>query len=388
MFRYLGCCLSLILLLTGCGTQSRSQPVVGKKPRMPSAVNVPSPKGYRVETIATGLNVPWDIAFPSKSRMYVTERPGRVRLIENGKLRAKPYAIIRSVSAEAEGGLMGIALDPDYPKTKYVYLMYTYSSGGAPYNRVSRFTDTGSGLTAEKTLTKGIRGHLYHDGGAIRFGPDGMLYVGTGDAGQPDLAQRRNSLNGKILRMTPDGKAPTDNPFPGSLVYALGFRNVQGLAWNPSNGDLWATNHGPSGEFGLEARDSVFIVEKGGNYGWPKSLGVTDVRGVKAPVLFFPGSAVPPALATFYRGSLMPDLRGNLFFATLRSEFLARVVLSGSREIDRIERWFATGNNRGRFGRLRAVVEGPDGALYVSTSNRDRRGRLNPGDDRIIRISR
>lgn len=388
MFRYLGCCLSLVLLLTGCGTQSRSQPVVGKKPSMPTAVNVPFPKGYRVETIATGLNVPWDIAFPSRSRMYVTERPGRVRLIEDGKLRAKSYATIKSVSAEAEGGLMGIALHPDYPKPRYVYLMYTYRFRGKPYNRVSRFMDTGSGLKGEKILVGGIRGHLYHDGGAVRFGPDRMLYIGTGDAGQPDLAQKRDSLNGKILRMTPDGKAPTDNPFPGSLVYALGFRNVQGLAWNPSNGDLWATNHGPSGEFGLEARDSVFIVEKGGNYGWPKSLGVTNVRGVKPPVLFFPGSAVPPALAMFYSGGKMPNLRGDLFFATLRSEYLARVVLSGPRKISRLERWFATGRNRGRFGRLRVVVEGPDGAIYISTSNRDRRGRQHSGDDRIIRISR
>ncbi|MBI2842982.1 MAG: PQQ-dependent sugar dehydrogenase [Armatimonadetes bacterium] len=356
--------------------------VVGEKPPMPEPVRRPRPEEYSVETFVSGLVVPWDMAFASKDRVYVTERPGRVRLIENGKLREEPYARIE-VIAEGEGGLMGIALHPRYPDPSYVYLMYTARDG----NRISRFTDTGSGLADEKPLVKSIPSASVHNGGIIRFGPDGMLYAGTGDTFERELAQDKSSLAGKILRMTPEGDRPADNPFPNSLVYALGLRNVQGLAWNPKNGDLWATMHGPSGEGGLQAKDAVFIVPKGGNCGWPRVIGVTDRRGVVDPVLFFPDVAMPPALAAFYNADLMPELRGNFFFASLRGEHLQRVILSGTGTISRIERWFETGTHEGVYGRLRAVVVGPDGALYVSTSNRDNRGSVRPGDDRILRIS-
>lgn len=367
-------------------TGNLPNPTVGSKPPMPEAISRPTVKEYRVQTWVSGLDVPWDIAFVSKTRAYVTERPGRVRLVLNGKLQTAPYAVIRSAAA-GEGGVMGIALDPQYPRRKFVYIMYTYRSGGAPYNRVSRYTDTGKGLANEKIIISGIRGQMFHDGGALRFGPDGLLYVGTGDAGRPASAQDKSSLNGKILRMTIDGKAPADNPFPGSVVYAYGFRNVQGLAWNPRDGRLWATMHGPTGEFGLEAMDCVFIVKKGGNHGWPSSLGVTGVPGITPPVLWFPSFSVPPALATFYNSNPMPGLKGNFFFCSLRDEDMYRVVLSGPKTISRIERWFNRGVHDGVYGRMRAVVVGPDGALYISTSNRDGRDGIHAGDDRILRIS-
>ncbi len=361
------------------------KPLVGKKPPMPATEVITDP-AYRVEAIATGLIVPWDIAFVSKDRAYVTERPGRVRILEGGKLRAKPYAII-PVSAEGEGGLLGIALHPMYPDPRWVYLMYTYKNDNRTFNRVSRFTDTGDGLKDEVVVVEGINGALFHNGGALRFGPDGMLYVGTGDARVPESAQDKSSLNGKILRMTPEGNIPPDNPFGNSMVYAYGLRNVQGLAWNPENNDLWATMHGPTGEFGLHAMDSVFIVAKGDNCGWPRSLGVTDVRGVTPPVLFYPGSSVPPGLCTFYTGSLMPKLNGNFFFASLAGEHLQRIVLSGPKKIIKIQRWFETGTHKGKYGRLRAVVQGPDGALYITTSDQDRRGSVHKGDDKILKIS-
>lgn len=401
--RYFGILIAVaVLLVAGCDegpsapeeTNSSAteadlpppgQPVVGDKPPMPEPVARPTLDNYRVETYASGLVVPWDIAFVFSDRAYVTERPGRVRLIENGRLRPEPYARINAVD-QGEGGLMGIALHPDYPNPRWVYLMYTYRAEGGSYNRISRFTDMGSGLKDEKPVVVRIPASFIHNGGIIRFGPDGMLYAGTGDAGESELAQDTSSLAGKILRMTSEGDPAPGNPFPNSLVYAYGFRNVQGLAWNPANGDLWATSHGPTGEFGLHARDSVYIVEKGGNHGWPRVLGVTDRRGVVDPVLFFPEVAVPPALAVFYDGDLMPELRGNFFFASLRGEHLQRVVLSGPRKISRIERWWQTGTHDGRYGRLRAVVQGPDGALYVSTSNRAR-GRPHSDDDRILRIT-
>lgn len=361
------------------------RPDVGKKPPMPDPVRRSTVDEFKVETFVFGLVVPWDMAFAPGGRIYVTERPGRVRLIENGTLRREPYAVI-NVSDRGEGGLMGIALHPDYPNPRTVYVMYTYQSGGATYNRISRFTDTGSGLTNEQAVVTRIPGANVHNGGIIRFGPDGMLYAGTGDARESELAQNRSSLAGKVLRMTPEGRPPSDNPFPNSLVYAYGFRNIQGLAWNPENGDLWAANHGPTGEFGLSAKDSIYIVQKGGNHGWPRVLGVTDRRGVVDPILYFPDEAVPPGLATFYDADLMPELKGNFFFTSLRGEHLERVILSGPRTIERIERWWETGIHSGRYGRLRAVAQGPDGRLYVSTSNRDGRGSVQSGDDKIIRI--
>jgi glucose/arabinose dehydrogenase len=348
---------------------------------MPEPAAVPEPN-YKVQVFASGLEIPWGMAFVSDGRVYVTERPGRVRLIEKNKLRAQPYATI-DVVARGEGGLMGIALHPDYPNPRWVYLMYTATDG----NRISRFTDTGSGLTDEKPLVRGIPSAAIHNGGIIRFGPDGMLYAGTGEAGEPERAQDISSLNGKILRMTPDGKPPADNPFANSVVYAYGLRNVQGLAWNPANDDLWATNHGPSGEFGLYAKDSVYIVKKGGNHGWPRVLGVTDVRDVVDPILFYPENAVAPAGALFYRSNLIPDLRGNFFFATLRGEHLIRVILSDPQTVSKIEEWWSTGTESGRYGRLRGLVQGPDGSIYVSTSNRDGRGSVQQGDDKILRIS-
>lgn len=348
---------------------------------------MPDPPLIQVQSIASGLVVPWGIVFPSPTRVYVTERPGRVRLIENGKLRPEPYARISKVTHTGEGGLMGIALHPQYPGIRKVYLMYSYSSGGRTYNRVSVFDDTGKTLTDEKTLIQGIRGARYHNGGAIRFGPDGMLYIGTGDGGDPRTAQDIKTLGGKILRLTPGGRPAPDNPFTGSPVYAYGFRNVQGLAWNPDNNDLWATNHGPSGEYGLEAMDSIFRVRKGGNYGWPRSLGVTNVKGALPPILWFPQRSVPPAQTVFYRTKKIPQLDGNLLFATLKDEALYRVVLSGPRQVSRIERWFSTGSHRGRFGRLRVLAEGPNGALYLGTSNRDGRGTVRPNDDHIYRIT-
>ena len=353
--------------------------VVGSRPPMPQPVVRETLENFRIETIASGLVVPWDMAVAPDGRIYITERPGRVRLIANNRLRAEPYATIENVAAIDEGGLMGIALHPDYPNPRWVYLMYTYRADGNIYNRISRFTDTGA-LTDERPVVTRIPGNSFHDGGIIRFGPDGMLYAGTGDAGRAELAQDRGSLAGKILRVNPEGGVPSDNPFSGSLVYAYGFRNVQGLAWNPANNDLWAVNHGPT------ANDSVFIVQRGGNHGWPRVQGVTNVRGVVDPIMFFPEYSIAPSRAMFYTGSLIPNLRGNFLFTTLRGQHLQRVMLSGPRQISRIERWWQTGRQQGRYGRLRVLAQGRDGALYVGASNRSR-GNPRSGDDRILRIT-
>lgn len=360
-------------------------PTVGPAPQVPAPARLTAPPGVKVETVASGLQIPWALTFAPDGRILFTERPGRVRLIKNGTLQAANYVRL-SPASTGEGGLMGIALHPSFPASPYVYLMYTALAGGQSFNRVSRFTDHGTFADSEKVIIDRIPAALYHDGGVLAFGPDKMLYVGTGDDQNPDTAQNLNSLAGKILRVTPDGAVPADNPLAGSRVYAYGLRNVQGLAWDPATGDLWATMHGPTGELGLQALDSIFRIKAGGNHGWPRSLGLTGMPGVTPPVMMFTGTSVPPAGAMFYTGSLFPELKGNFFFSSLGAQHLQRVVLDGSGQITRVERWFEKAAKSGVYGRLRAATQGPDGAIYLTTSNRDNRGAPQTGDDKILRL--
>lgn len=363
------------------GTPEYGNPVVGGKPQEVEDTLVPKPEEYYVSTWVEGLEVPWSLVFLSEEKALVTERPGRVRLIENGRLREELYAVIGGVVHTGEAGLMGMAKHPEYPAEPWLYVMYTYREGGSLYNQVSRYRDTGKGMTFDKVIIDGIPGHRVHDGGRIAFGPDGMLYVTTGDVWQAKIAQDHESLGGKILRLTPDGSIPPDNPFEGSPVYSLGHRNPQGLAWHPETGDLFSSEHGPSGEFGLRGRDIVNVIEPGGNYGWPLVLGDADVEGFIDPLVMWE-QATPPSGMAFWDG--------RLFVATLRSRALVRIALERSGEdyrVTAIDRFFARGVSEGIYGRLRDVVVGPDGALYVLTSNRDGRGSPAPGDDRILRLT-
>jgi quinoprotein glucose dehydrogenase len=330
-----------------------------------------------VESFAEGLEIPWDLDFLPDGRALVTERPGRIRLIAGGQLADRPYAAVTTESV-GEGGLMGLAVHPDYPEQPYLYIMYTYRAGTDLYNRVVRLRDTGATAVEDKTIVEGIPGNRVHNGGRIAFGPDRMLYVCTGDAGRAEIAQDIENLGGKILRYTPEGTVPKDNPFSGSPVYAYGLRNPQGLAWHPETGDLFSSEHGPSGEFGLFGRDSINVIIKGGNYGWPLVLGAVDMEPYIDPVVFWP-KPTPPAGMTFYRG--------DLYVTTLRGEALIRIGLRGKEsayEAQSIQRLFASDWFRGEHGRLRHVVEGPDGNLYVLTSNLDGRGTPREGDDKIL----
>ncbi|MCS7051780.1 MAG: PQQ-dependent sugar dehydrogenase, partial [Thermomicrobium sp.] len=273
---------------------------------------------------------------------------------------------------------------PEFASTRWVYLYYTYREGSQLWNRVVRYTETDGRLSAPHVIVDRIPGASIHDGGRIAFGPDGKLYVTTGDASDPPAAQDLGSLAGKILRLEPDGSLPTDNPFPGSPVWSYGHRNPQGLAWTP-DGRLYATEHGPTGDLGLRAHDEVNLIEPGRNYGWP--FVVADI--VRQPL----PDAVPPVIesgddvwapsgATIVTRGRIPQWQGNLLFAGLRSRSLWRLVLApDGRRAVQLEPLY-----RGEFGRLRTVVEGPDGALYLLTSNRDGRGTPQPGDDRLLRI--
>ena len=323
------------------------------------------------------------MAFAQDGRLFFTERPGRIRVIMDGALRPEPVADL-TVASVGEGGLLGLALDPDFAKNGHLFVMYTYASAGGARNRISRLTFRDGLAGDEQILVSDIPGALNHDGGRMLFGPDGKLYVPTGDARDVALPQRLDSLAGKILRMNVDGSVPGDNPFPGSLVYSYGHRNPQGLAWQPDTGTLWSTEHGPSGEFGLCCRDELNRIRAGANYGWPNVTGkASDSRYVDPVVHSGNRDTWAPASAAFYEGVPLAPWNGSLFYGALRGQHLGRVSLGGQSldEVIELERLY-----EGVYGRIRDVLAGPDGYLYFTTSNRDGRARPGPDDDRILRI--
>ncbi|HEY4228619.1 MAG TPA: PQQ-dependent sugar dehydrogenase [Thermoanaerobaculia bacterium] len=343
-----------------------------------------SGRELRVETFVSGLEVPWSLAFTSPTRLLATERPGRVRVVENGKLAAKPLAVLTDIEAKGESGLMGIALAPDYATSRRLYLAYAYDTPAGPRVRIARFRDDGDGLSERTVILEGIPAAQYHAGCRLRFGPDGKLYVTTGDATNGRIAQDMSSLGGKTLRLNPDGTIPEDNPFPGSPVYSFGHRNSQGLDWDPVSGLQFQTEHGPSGFDGPGGGDEVNLVEAGKNYGWPLVHHRDSRPGMVSPLLEYT-PAVAPSGASFCRCPLLPSFQGDFFFATLRGERLIRVRMDAKdrRKVRIVE---TEALFSGVYGRLRDVVSGPDGALYVATSNRDGRGSPHPGDDRILRV--
>lgn len=370
----------LFLLMSGCIGFAQDGPAVGPPPQEAETRFVENPQGLRVETWIEGLVAPWSLVFLTDGRALVSERPGRIRLIRRGKLVKEPYLQL-DVAAVGEGGLMGLAVHPEFPDKPYIYAMYTYREGGTLYNRVQRFRDRGDRAEPGRVLIDRIPGSRYHDGGRLAFGPDGMLYATAGENFRAERAQDRDVLSGSILRIAPDGSIPGDNPFAGSPVWTYGHRNPQGLAWHPETGDLFASEHGPSGEYGLHGRDIVNLIEKGKNYGWPREVGAGGLPEYEDPlIMWIP--ATPPAGMAFWRGSL--------YLATLRSEALMRIGLErlgDGYRVSSIEGLFASQRYDGIYGRLRAAVKGPDGALYVLTSNRDGRGNPRKGDDRILRIT-
>jgi glucose/arabinose dehydrogenase len=319
----------------------------------------------KVETVATGLEIPWEIAFLPDDRALVTERPGRIRMLEkDGTLDPDPVATV-DVSEQGEGGLLGLALDPGFADNGLLYLYFTTPDA----MKLERWHFSGDGMRREADLIDGtIQAGLVHDSGRIAFGPDKDLYVATGEAGQPELAQDPDSLNGKYLRLTPQqyhGGASRPE------IVSLGHRNPQGFDWQPGTNRLISTEHGPSGGDGPQGFDEINEIRKGHNYGWPEVYGEAHGR-FTAPLKVY-DDAIAPSGATFWHG--------DYFFATLRGEALHRLRFDGDRIV---------GDQtllHGEYGRLRTVVVGPDDALYVLTSNRDGRGDPEDSDDRILRVT-
>jgi aldose sugar dehydrogenase len=369
--------ISLVLLAFGCNSAPTG---------LAEGDTLSTQKGdakFRVETFASGLEVPWGFAFLPDGNLLFTERPGRVRLIEGGKLKAEPVFNVPDVEPSSESGLMDVSIHPNFKDNKFVYLAYAYRGDGKQV-KVVRYRFDGKTFLEPKIIVENIPAAPNHAGTRARFGPDGKLYVTTGDSTDWNLAQKTDSLAGKTLRLNDDGGIPEDNPFVKDKkyrpeIYSTGHRNAQGLAWSPE-GLMFQTEHGPSGFEGKGGgADEVNFVERGKNYGWAEIYGDLKKDGMVSPLLSYT-PACAPASALVYNAAAFPAFKGNLFFGCLRGARIIRVVLSGSQVVSQENLL------EGKFGRIREMAQGPDGFIYFSTSNRDGRGSASKDDDRIMRI--
>jgi aldose sugar dehydrogenase len=319
-----------------------------------------------IQVLAQNLNVPWAIDIAENGSVFFTERTGRIMVIDkNGSLISDPIAYI-NVMQNDESGLLGLALHPNFTENHLLYVYHTYSNDSSILNKVLMLREDDNKIVESKVIIDNIPAADRNNGGRIKFGPDGKLYIATGDARQPELAQDARSLAGKILRLNSDGSIPEDNPFEGSPVYSYGHRNIQGLAWHPMTGDLYASEHGPEGN------DEINLIKPGSNYGWP--IEDCNAQQFEKPILCF-NPAVAPAGMTFAASESL-GYQNNILLATLKAQHIRLVDLESNMESN-----ILTG-----FGRIRDIVEADDGSLYVATSNRDGRAVPSQNDDKILRI--
>ncbi len=344
------------------------------------------PGDLSVRTVATRLDTPWDIVMGPDGVLWVTERRGVVSRIDTASGSVTEVATVGALE-QSESGLLGLALHPDFPASPWVYLAYSYGVSGNIRNRLVRRSWDGLGLGGEEILIDLIPGASNHDGARLAIGPEEHLYLTTGDAQNTSLPQDTNNLAGKVLRLTLNGTPAVDNPF-GNAIYSFGHRNPQGIVFNPTTGDLYVTEHGPS------TNDEVNRVVAGGNYGWPSVHGFCDddigpeMEFCTANDVVEPMAAWTPTIAPsgmdFYSGSLISEWSNSLLFTTLKGSTLYRLQLSqDGRSVIAQEQLFA-----GQFGRLRDVLVGPRGEVYLATSNRDGRGNPGAEDDRILVITK
>lgn len=315
-------------------------------------------------SVIEGLDTVWDIAFAPDQTLYLTERPGRISAWDGANLTVLAELEVAEQDG-TESGLMGMALDPEFPDQPYMYVCYTYDEGGLK-NRVERLRLDHQALVADKVLLESMQGGAIHDGCRVRFGPDGYLYITMGETGDTSLAQNLESFNGKVLRIDREGKIPGDNPFPGSPVFTYGHRNPQGLDFHPETGAPYVSEHGPS------VNDEINRLEAGKNYGWPELSGTQPVQGYH-PALYAWSPTVGTAGIAFYDPH-------TLYVATLKKQQLYKLELDDAGKVLR-----ARGVLSGQ-GRLRAITLGPDNCLYIGTSSRDGRGHPRGADDRVLRV--
>ncbi len=398
MVRRVAAAAAVVVMVSGvgvCAGGGGGQPDLFVGPEAPAGGEV----AFTVETVATGLEAPWGMEFLPDGRMLVTERPGRVRMVRaEGGVFPEPVFEVPGVATAAGGeiGLMDVALHPFFGHNSLVYLAFGHTDGGTTDVRVVRYRmvnrlalPTGAPpetLVEDRVIISGIPAAANHAGCRMAFGPDGKLYITTGEATRRELAQDLGSLGGKTLRLNDDGTVPCDNPFVGvegarPEVFSLGHRNPQGIAFDPVSGLMFVSEHGPSGFDGPGGGDEINVVEAGRNYGWPVIHHGMRAAGLESPIVEWT-PAIAPAGVAFYDGAAFPGLRGELLVAGLRGSGLWRVELGRTRRNALAARKFVEG-----FGRIRDVKVGPDGAVYLATSNRDGRGQVRAGDDKILRLA-
>lgn len=330
----------------------------------PNTLHKPPSDDFVVDTLATGLTVPWAITFLPDKTMLFSERNGKVRLFRNHQLLSKPALIVGETDTTKKMGLLGMCIHPDFIKNKYVYLAYNYRKESSPLLRVVRFELRNDTLLNPKVIIENIEGSSNHTGCRLQFGPDGKLYITTGDADHPILAQDLKSLNGKILRVNDDGSIPPDNPFVKNdtarkEIWTYGHRNAQGIAFQPGTGYLYNSEHGPSGG------DEINRILKGSNYGWPVIHHTDTKKGMVSPLVEYSPS-IGPSEIVFYNADAFPGMKGNLLLACLRGEGIIRFQVDKDKVVEQEVLL------KQQYGRIRALAVGPDGYIYFSTSQKTR----------------
>lgn len=325
--------------------------------------------GFGIEVVIQNVDLPWSLNFAPDGRLLFTSRDtGEIHALNVETAELTTFTPALPILSGGEGGLLGMALDPEFEATNWLYVCYSVAYDGKEVNRVSRLRLDGTQLKDERVLIE--MGHArIHNGCRLVFSPDGEhLFITMGDAANADRAQDLGSLNGKILRLKRDGNIPDDNPWPGSAIWTLGHRNPQGLAFEPGTGRLWSTEHGPN------TQDELNVIKKGRNYGWPQCLGVEPCPAVTdyEPAVreFYANETVATSDMLFYTGNAFPEWRGDLFFVTLKTGRLYHLEVSGETVLS--EEWLIDNE----YGRLRDVVEGPDGLIYISTDARDGKAKI------------
>ena len=325
----------------------------------------------KVETVVDNLKIPWELVFAPDGRIFFTERDGKLWVIEDESLE---LVATFPTSNTLEGGLLGLALDPEFEKNNFLYLYQTYFGFELHHNKVVRYTVSNNQLTDEQIIIDEIPGARWHDGGRIKFGPDEKISITTGDATNANLSQKIDSLAGKILRINADGTIPDDNPFESSPVFSYGHRNPQGIDWT-ENGILVSSEHGPSGEKGY-AHDEINVIEPGKNYGWPVIVGDSNNTEYTNPILHSGDVTWAPSGLLYYDSDKISEWKGKFLVAALRGQHVMVLDLDlENNRVNSVEKIF-----QDEYGRIRDLVQSPDGDVFILTSNIG-------GNDKILLVT-